>query len=143
MKGKLILIVLIATTVLSLIPYHTTAAPEWKIQVVDENDVPYRQQLVRQFCRDYSLQTDCEEAESDQLTDENGYAVFPKRTIRLSLFVRVASFAVNIFQSVGGHTSFGLTVELSSSGPVGYSTLEYDPDKPLPEKFILQSNANQ
>ena len=143
MKGKLILIVLIAASVLSLIPYHTTAAPEWKIQVVNENGIPYQQQLVRQSCRNYSLQTDCEEAESDQLTDENGYAVFPKRTIRLSLLIRVLSFAVNIFHSVGGHTSFGLKVELYSSGPVGYPTLEYDPDKSLPEKFILQSKANQ
>lgn len=143
MKGKIILIVLIATTVLSLIPFHMTAAPEWKIQVVDENGVPYQQQLVRQSCRNYSLQTDCEKAASDQFTDENGYAVFPKRTIRLSLLMRVVNFAINIFQSVGGHTSFGLTVELYSSGPVGYPVLEYDPDKPLPEKFILQSKANQ
>ena len=143
MKGKLILIVLIATAVLSLIPYHTTAVPEWKIQVVDENDVPYQKQLVRQFCRNYSLQTDCEEAESDQFTDENGYAVFPKRTIRLSALMRVVNFAINIFQSVGGHTSFRLTVRLNSSGPVGYPTLEYDPDTPLPEKFILQSKVNR
>lgn len=143
MKGKVILIVLIATAVLSLIPYHTTAVPEWKIQVIDENAVPYQRQLVRQFCRNYSLQTNCEEAASDQFTDENGYAIFPKRTIRLSLLMRIVNFAINIFQSVGGHTSFGLTVRLNSSGPDGYSTLEYDPDKPLPEKFILQSKANQ
>lgn len=139
MNRKIILIVIIAAVILTFIPFHTTAAPEWKIQVVDENNVPYKEQLVRQFCRNYSLQTDCEEAESDQYTDENGFVVFPKRTIRLSLAMRVFSFALNIFQSVGGHTSFGLKVKLYSSGPVGYPDLEYDPDKPLPEKFILRS----
>lgn len=106
MKGKIILIALIVAAVLSLIPFHTTAAPEWKIQVVDENDIPYQRQRVRQFCRDYSLQTDCEEIEADQYTDENGYVVFPKRTIRLSLALRAANFAINIFQSIEGHTSF-------------------------------------
>jgi hypothetical protein len=139
MKGKIILVVLIAAAVLSLIPYHTTAAPEWKIHVVDENNVPYQRQRVRQFCRDYSLQTDCEEIESDQYTNENGYVVFPKRTIRLSLLMRAANFAINIFQSIGGHTSFGTVVRVNSTGPQGYQTLEYDADKPLPEKFVLRS----
>ncbi len=139
MKSKIILIILIISAVLSLIPFHTTAAPEWKIQVIDENGSPYKGQLVRQFCRNYSLQADCADAESDQYTDENGYVTFPKRTIRLSLILRVLNFGVNIFHSIGGHTSFGTVVRITSSGPVGYPALEYDPDQPLPEKFILPS----
>ena len=143
MKKKVIAVILFCALI-SLIPFPTTLVPEWKVQVVDENGNPYKGKLVRQACSNYTLGIHpCSGAEdTDKLTDENGYVIFPERKITASLFSRIIRSILN-FVMIFAHGSYGVDIYLDSSGPQGYKMLEYVPGKPLPEKFILPSKVSE
>jgi hypothetical protein len=123
-----------------LFPYKTTLVPAWQVQVVDEHGKPYPKKLVRQYCDDYSLGiSPCNELDADQETDANGYVVFPERTIRASIISRAVRKGFYGVMTIA-HGSYGKRVELTTTGPKDYKTLEYIPGKPLPTKFVLESH---
>jgi hypothetical protein len=134
--GALALLILILTA----IPFETTFVPEWKLRVVDEFGVPYKKQLVREFCNNYTLGIHpCEgKDDTDKLTDENGYVVFPERVIRASLIFRIVRFFI-AFLLFFVNGEYGEQVYVDSSGPKGHAELRFVPGTPLPEVFVLAS----
>jgi hypothetical protein len=114
--------------------------PRWRIQVVDEKGVPYQGHLVREFCFNYTLDVDpCQtSADSMQMTDENGYVEFPERTIKLSAAARLFR-SVYTFLALFVHRSWGTDIFVDSSGPMGYKTVDYNGEGPLPDKIVLPS----
>lgn len=135
-KQKLILVLIIGIF-LSFIPFPTTVAPEWKLKVINENGEPFKNQIVRQFCENYTLGVSpCDSEDSLKRTDENGYVSFPERKIWMSFSMRIIRSFFNYLMLIA-HGSVGTKVFLDSSGPNGYKTLEYDSWKPLPKEFIL------
>lgn len=136
--GKKAILISVLAIILFFIPFNTTLVPEWKLQVVNENDIPYKGKLVRQFCKSYTLGiSPCDNSgNAMQLTDENGYVVFPKREIRLAIISRLVRSVFN-FIMLFAHGSYGVTVDVDSSGPQGYKRLEYISGQSLPEKLVL------
>lgn len=139
MKKKIIITVIILF-IISLIPFPTTMVPEWKLKVVDENDKPYQNLLVRQHCRNYTLNRDCSGDEPNPYTNQDGEVVFPKRTVSMSLLIRGMTTMGSLFQKFFSyHGELGSRVTVDASGPLGYQRLEYKPGEPLPDKFILRT----
>jgi hypothetical protein len=138
---KAVIIGIIALTIF-LIPFETTLVPEWKIRVVDENGNPYLGKLIGQVCHSYTLGVSpCSEANDiAQVTDRDGYVIFPERKIKLSLLSRIIRSVFNFVMLIA-HGSFGIDVYLHSSGPHGYKTVKYVSGEPLPDKFILPSKS--
>ena len=136
-KQKIVTAITIGILV-SFIPFPTVIVPEWKLKVVTENGLPYKNQLVRQFCYNHTLGVSpCSYAnDSMQLTDENGYVSFPERKFYMSLSGRIVRSIANTLMLLA-HGSVGTEVYLDSPGSGGYKTLKYDSSKPLPKEFLL------
>lgn len=140
---KVLPIVLITTfVVLLFIPFDTVVVPEWRVRLVDEHGTPYPGKLVRQFCDNYTLGVSpCQNApDAMQDTDSNGYVVFPKRVISMSVGARIIRTLSNVLLAFA-HGSLGTSTYLDSSGPQGYKTLRYDAAALPPEHFVLPSNG--
>lgn len=140
-----ILVLLVLLFLLSLIPINTVLVPEWKVQVVDENGTPYKGQIIRQSCHNYTLDVHpCSGTEgSIQKTDENGFVVFPERRIEMNGISRIFRPVGSLLQAVFLHGSLGRSIYLDSVGPKGMKTLKYISDESLPEKLILPSEASK
>ncbi len=138
-KKQNAILVLIVGLILSFIPFPTKVVPEWKLKVVDENGRPYKNQIVRQFCENYTLGVDpCSNNDSLSRTDENGYVLFPERKIWMSFSMRIINSIFNYLMLIA-HGGVGTDIFLDSSGPNGYKTLKYYSWKPLPKEFVLPS----
>ncbi len=139
-KQKFVLI-LIVGLLLSFIPVPTVIVPEWKVRVVDENGKPYKKQIVRQICYNYTLGVSpCDSKDSLKKTDNNGYVSFPERKIWMSFSMRIIRSFFNYLMLIA-HGSVGTDIYLDSSGPNGLKTSEYDSWKPLPKDFVLSSKS--
>lgn len=141
MKKYIIILAVVFLTTSLFIPFQTTLVPKWRLQVIDENGVPYKRQLVRQSCHDYTLGVSpCAYREdADQYSDQYGFVEFPERTISASLIGRLLSTLKN-YALVFAHGSIGEDVHVDSSGPEGYQVLRYDPATGMPpEEFVLPS----
>jgi hypothetical protein len=139
---KKILLILALVFVTSLFPFSTTLVPEWKLRVVDETGAPYVGKGVREFCDSYTLNiSPCQEAgDLMRVTDNDGYVVFPERRIRASLLSRIVRTILSLVTLLP-HGAIGSQVYVDATGPRGYETLKYAPDKPLPTEFILKSGS--
>ncbi|MDQ4120756.1 MAG: hypothetical protein M3209_04845 [Acidobacteriota bacterium] len=131
---KIILFILCG--VILLVPFPTTVVPEWKVRVVDQNGKPFVGEAVREYWQHYSLESSGHQEE--RLTDENGYVVFPKRTIWSPLLWRIVSTSLAAVSTLA-HGSMGIDAWLMV---VGYSTgggaRDYKPGEPLPNEIVLQ-----
>lgn len=142
MKKKISTIVIILL-VLSMVPFKTTVVPEWKLRIIDENGNPYKGLMVIQHCQDATLEYNCDGLETNPYTDQDGYVVFPKRTVQMSLTIRVLATMVSLLRHlITPHSSLGIRVSISASGSFGYQVLEYNPNEPLPEKFVLRTTLD-
>lgn len=101
--GYVVAGLVVALLPVGLLPIPSLATPRWEVWVVDENGHPKQGMTVRLSWQNYTLET--EGHEEDMRTDQNGYVVFPARTIRASAFTRIAG-AIRAAQS-GVHASFG------------------------------------
>jgi hypothetical protein len=97
-------IAVVAGAVLSAIPYKTTTVPAWRIRFTDESGVPFRSLPVNQTWRNYSVETSDHHASG--MTDENGYAQFPERSVWAPLVLRVIG-PIGSVLGAGVHASFG------------------------------------
>ena len=140
MKKYLLIALVISIVIGSIIPYRTVFVPVWRVRVLDENGQPYKGQLVRQFCDNYSLGVSpCSGSDFGRRTDENGYVEFPERTIVASLVFRIIKTLASYLLLLA-HGSVGSEIYLDSSGPGGYRTLRYDGGGgPPPHEFVLPS----
>lgn len=89
MKRKSVKILLILVAALLLIPYSTTSVPEWKARVVDKSGNPVANAQVRQ-----SWSHGRGDHQDDQISNEQGYVVFPARIKTLPLVVRISQRAM-------------------------------------------------
>jgi len=144
LRNKKLIVILMLVIVATLVPFNTTLVKEWRIRVVDEARNPYKGKLVRQFCGSYTLGIfPCDQAgDSIQLTDENGYVVFPERKIRASLISRGGRSIFNLFNLVV-HGSYGVDIYVDSSGPQGYKTLKYVSGEQPPTELVLPSESRE
>jgi len=84
-------------------PISSLGGPEWKIRVVDRSGTPVRSVVIRESCRDYSAELNGQR--EDLRPDDQGYATFSKRIIRVPLVKRL--FVVARSAGNGVHASFG------------------------------------
>jgi hypothetical protein len=109
----------------------------WNVQIVDEAGNPVKGVLVRQTWQDYDVER--EGHKEDVRSDENGYAKFPKRTIRYDPKKKAKARAKNIAR-LGVHASLGLHAQIWGYGadPHIWSFVTYEEGKPLPERIVLK-----
>lgn len=99
--------VLIFSTIIVIaffFPFDRTVVPLWRFQVVDEAGHPITNTPVRQIWRHYSVEDT--DHEQDSITDQNGFAEFPRRTIRVSQF-QIIKGAISNFLQYSIHASYG------------------------------------
>jgi hypothetical protein len=97
-------IAVVAGVVLSAIPYKTTTVPAWRIRFTDESGVPYRSLPVNETWRNYSVEVSDHNASG--MTDENGYAQFPERSVWSPLIMGVLG-PIGSILGASAHASFG------------------------------------
>ena len=126
-----------------LVPVQTVMVPEWQIRVVDETGKPYIEQKVRQFCNDYTLDIDlCTDQSADQFTDKDGYVRFSEKAYSASTALRIFATVKKFILIYIAHDSMGTSVYVYSSGPTGYTKLEYTPDMAEPPTLLLLKSEN-
>jgi len=84
--------------------FERTVVPSWRFQVVDETGHPMANVPVRQIWRYYSVEDN--DHEEDSITDDNGFAEFPKRTIKISNF-KIIKGVISKFLKYSIHASYG------------------------------------
>lgn len=101
---KYLQIALLAGVVVSAIPHKTITIPAWRIRFTDESGVPFQSLPVNQTWRNYSVEASDHNARG--VTDENGYAQFPERSLWAPLLLRVLGPIGSFF--IGGvHAGYG------------------------------------
>jgi hypothetical protein len=75
--------------ILLFIPFPTQMIPEWRIQVVDENNRPLVNVRVQQIYNNYTFWGCCSSRYDDKISDEDGYAVFPRKYLWASSLSRI------------------------------------------------------
>jgi hypothetical protein len=117
-------------------PFPTTAVPEWKVQVVDGQGRALKGELVRQYWQDYSLESCCGGGSADARTDENGYVIFPRRSVWASLFSRVVNPPIAELMTLA-HGSAGVHANVMVWGRDNNAvSVKYEPGEPLPDKIV-------
>ena len=118
-----------------LYPLETTVVPEWKIQVVDESGNPTSHVPLRETWEHSSLEVRTHE--EDLSTNEAGYVIFPARTIRASLALRVVRYVLN---KLNPHGSTGPTGSIYVLSPYKAVTAEpyYLPNRYLAKQIVAQ-----
>lgn len=136
MTKKKATIILLA--IVLLVPFPTQVVPEWTLVVVDQDNAPYQDLLVRQYCYSYTLDVDACTVNYDLRTNKSGVVTFPRRVIILPLILRIVFSARSLLRLIP-HGSLGTTVYWSATGPQGFKTLDYSDDLDSPTRFILPS----
>lgn len=138
-------IAVVAGVVLSAIPYKTTTVPAWRIRFTDESGVPFRSLPVNQTWRNYSVEASDHRASG--VTDENGYAQFPERSVWSPLVMRVLGPIGSII-GAGAHASFGSSAWIMTSCDVMergsrlatyYGAVYYSPGSKVKADFMMWS----
>jgi hypothetical protein len=127
---------------LGLIPFETTVVPSWRLRVADEQGTPYAGIKTRESWRHYSLTLTNGGDEEERWTDRDGYVEFPRRTIKMSVFKRLALRTLTtINRTMHGRT--GVHAYVMAWGPQGIRDINYDPNKPPPDTLVLPRQENQ
>ena len=100
---KIYLIVAAVCIVLVLIPFKLTLAPERKITVLDTNEKPIREAIVRQVWYQYSLGV---KGEEDFQTNSEGLVNLPKREVSTNI-VKLFFGALNNFRKYFINAGYG------------------------------------
>lgn len=128
-------IVLITVIAIGLIPFETTTVPAWQITLLDQNGAPYVGQRVDEFWGNYNLELTAGHGE-ERWTDEHGRIDFPPRTLNMSMIERVVrKILTSVLRYM--HGSQGIEAYLMTTVPDGIKTLEYESNKPPPDRWIL------
>ena len=134
---------LAAIAIGGLIPFETTVVPKWKVRVVDETGAPYASMRVRQSWKHYTLETEAGENSDTRWTDMEGYVEFPERIVNASILSRVVRSAFAGLGKLLAHGGLGIRAYIDTSGPQGYSAIDYTPGNPLPNRLVLPREPKQ
>ena len=127
---------LLLLAVVMLMPYQTTVVPEWRIRVVDRDGAPVVGEPVREIWQHYSLEGDGHEEE--RLTDENGYVVFPERTIWASPLRRIVFTSLAAVLSLA-HGGMGVHAwVMAPRHSLSCIECDYRPGRPLPGELKIK-----
>jgi hypothetical protein len=130
----LVLVILVLLVLAAAYPFETTAVPEWKIRVVDETGTAFGGARVVQQWDHYSLGIGGGE---EKWSNEDGYVVFPRRTVRGSLFYRMLRTSWAVLMRLA-HGSTGIRATVWATTPRASSDfVEYEKGKPLPGVVVL------
>ena len=122
--------------VICLYPFKTTVVPRHRIKIVDKDGHPVSKALARQGWGDYSAELNAGSSE-DQWSDENGYVIFPERSVRANLLKRGLVLILNILQ-LNPHASYRQSAYVIAWDPDGKSgSIHYELNKPLPETIVI------
>lgn len=110
--------------------------------MVDEAGSPLPNEFVRQTWKHYSLEPGGGGHGEDGRTDADGYASFPKRTIRVSLLRRMFVPLRNTM-ALGPHASFGASANIMVwGGRLVPEMATYHPGEPLPGEIVFPRRGN-
>lgn len=137
MRKKLFLVLLAFLIVSGFYPFETTVVSTWKLRVIDEHGVPYEGLRVVEYWKHYSLELEAGQNAEERWTDRNGYLEFPRRSIRMSVLGRLFRMAITSLNRRFLHGSTGIHASIMATGPQGIRTIDYEPNKPLPDTLVL------
>jgi hypothetical protein len=89
----------------------------------------------------YRLFADGNFSSDDRSTDANGYVQFPKRTVRAGLARRIVMPVFTRVLTIM-HGGWGVSGAVWASGIKDVAWLDYAPNKPLPDKMIVERCLN-
>jgi hypothetical protein len=124
---------LILVLVIGLVPTKSKVVPEWKVRVINKSGEPLYGIAVNQYWKDYSLESSGVIHEDIQISDKNGFVVFPERTIRATLFRRFIASIGEII-NINPHVSFG---PIAAVWVNGSPSLFYSEGNPLPNELVI------
>ena len=136
MPRKRILISSAILAVVVLFPWKSTIAPDLSVRVFDEAGNPASDVVVRQDWEYFSIGSQKHKEHSK--TDENGYATFPKRSVRTNLLSKMLSTGLEV--STAGHYDVDAHVMIWAYGndPHVWSFVNYQEDGPTSLEIRLQ-----
>ena len=142
LRMLLLLLLVVLVAVVMLLPSNITVVPTWRIRVVDESGEPARGVMVRQHWRHYSVENYGHEEELQ--TDENGYVVFPQRTIKTNA-LSIIFGSLDKFLENGIHASFGADAHIVVlGGERGFNyggVATYSSFFPMPSEVVVRRRA--
>ena len=136
---SLAVVTLMSFAVLAVYPFETTIIGEWKLRVIDEQGKPAPDVPISESWDNYRIGV------PDQteilVSDNNGYIVFPQRTVRISLFKRFLGIIANALR-MHGHSE-GPGAYLLVQGPYRAATTEpyYVPGRPLSSEIVIRISS--
>ncbi len=137
-RRKIIVLVALLIGVAACVPFPTTIVPEWKLQVLNLDGMPCESKRVEQNWAHFSL--DSTHHLDGRLSDQNGYVVFPERTIWAPSIWRIVRPIPALFLAIFAHGDFGISVSVDSSGlkEGNKAWLSWKPGQPLSEKITVE-----
>ncbi len=132
------IVALVIVLVVVLYPFESIVVPEWKIKIVNERGEPIKGKFARESWAHYSLELNPSERGADRWSDDKGFVIFPKGTIRASL-VRRAIFPIltSIYSLAHGSTGIRADVTVWYGTDNMPKSLNYEPGKPLPDQIVV------
>ena len=129
-------IICICIVVLS-IPFTTIIMPAWRLRVVDvEGNFCPNTQVIEGWGH-YLLEPDGGGNEN-RVTDGKGYVEFPERTVKASLFWRIA-VPVMAYASLKDNRSADDSGIVYTTRMIDKPWINYKPDEPMPDKIVVDS----
>jgi hypothetical protein len=132
-KSTLGLVILVV--IVLLFPFETTVVPEWTIHVLDEHGNSVPRVSLRETWKHYSFESAGHE--QDLSTNDAGDVVFPLRTAKASLLVRIVGTTLN---TINPHGDTGPSASVYVLGPYKAASEEpyYLPGRPLIQRIVVQ-----
>ena len=109
-------------------PLELTDVPAWRIRVLDQTGQPVSGVVLRQYWKNYTLETEPGENTEEKQSDVNGYVQFERRSTTASIAQRIVRGTLRFIAQLS-HASVGVSsrvVVLES-----LTTLDYEPGQPL------------
>lgn len=109
-------------------PLEVTDVPAWRIRVLDQTGQPVSGVVLRQYWKNYTLETEPGENTEEKQSDVDGYVQFERRSTKASVAQRILRGTLRYIAQLS-HGSVGVSsrvVVLES-----LTTLDYEPRQPL------------
>ena len=117
-----------------IIPYPTTSVPEWKARVVDKSGNPVANVNVRQVWSHGQGDN-----EDNQISDDQGYVIFPARIKILPLILRIPLRAIENLNHITLHgASIGGRAYIWTFNPTS-NTLYYYEGGEIKDTLVIRN----